>query len=390
MTKPKGAVRPAKPRADFPLTPHPAGQWVKRIHGKLYSFGAWADPEAALSEYHRVRESLDGVADPDGGKVTTRRLVQDFLKAKRQLVDQGDLAMKTWTDYQAAGKRLVAFFGPAREVASLRPADFDRYRKSFPADWGAVRINNEIVRVSPMLRFAFATGAVDKPLQLGITFRRVSQKKVRAERAGKPQKFFEAAEVHSLLAHAGIQMKAMILLGVNCGYGNSDCGRLTRDMLDLESGWLSDHRHKTGILRAAQLWPETIDALAAVLAVERQRIPREYADRVFLTRYRKPWWVDGASGDPISKEFTKLRTAAGVFRKRVGFYSLRHVTQTIGERAAGSDPVAVRILMGHVDSSISAAYREGYDREPVKLICEHLRQWWLAGKPKSDNQKQAS
>lgn len=391
MTKPKGAIKPEKPRPDFPLTAHPAGQWVKKIHGKLYRFGPWADPEGALSEYRRRREQLEGGADHDPGKLTVRRLCQEFLKSRRQSVDQRELSEKTWRDYQSAGKRMVAFFGPSRTVASLHPKDFSRYRASFPADWGSVRINNEIARASAILRFAHRNGLTIAPIQTGDGFRRASQKKVRAERAAKPAKFFEASEVHALLGHASDQMRAMILLGINCGYGNADCGRLTRDMLDLESGWLTSHRHKTGILRAAQLWPETIEALQAVLAVERKRIPIEHANLVFLTRCRKPWWVEGASGDPISKEFTKLREAAGVFRKQVGFYSLRHVTQTIGEQAPGQrDGVAIKIVMGHIDNSISAEYREDYDREPIKAICEHLRKWFLAGKPQKDAQKQAS
>lgn len=391
MTKPKDAEKPAKPRPDFPLTAHPAGQWVKKINGKLYRFGPWADPEGALSEYRRRREQLEGGADHDPGKLTIRRLCQDFLVSRRQAVDRRELSEKTWRDYQSAGKRLVAFFGPSRTVASLHPKDFSRYRGSFPADWGSVRTNNEIARASAILRFAHRNGLATAPIQTGDGFRRASQKKVRAERAAKPAKFFDACEIHAMLDHASPQLRAMILLGINAGYGNADCGRLTRDMLDLGSGWLVSHRQKTGIFRAAQLWPETIEALRVVLDTKRNRIPIEHADLVFLTRCRKPWWVEGASGDPISKEFAKLRQAAGVFRKYVGFYSLRHITQTIGEQAAGHrEGVAIKILMGHIDNSISAEYREDYDRGPIKAICEHLRQWWLAGKPEKGSQKQAS
>ena len=41
-------------------------------------------------------------------------------------------------------------------------------------------------------------------------------------------KMFEAAEIRSLLEAAPTQLRAMILLGINCGFGNNDCGTLPK------------------------------------------------------------------------------------------------------------------------------------------------------------------
>ena len=50
--------KPAKPRASFPLTAHPNGQWCKKIRGKVHFFGVWSDPDAALAAYLRVAADL--------------------------------------------------------------------------------------------------------------------------------------------------------------------------------------------------------------------------------------------------------------------------------------------------------------------------------------------
>lgn len=386
MTKPKNEQKPSKPTPDFPLSAHACGQWCKRINGKLRFFGPWRDPKGALQEYQRQRDALAGGTSEREGKLTVRRLCNKFLHSKRHLVDQGDLSEKTWNDYEAASKRLIKFLGPARSVQSLKAMDFERYRRSFPKEWGAVRTNNEIIRISAIINYAFRNGDVDKPIALGVVFRRVPVKRVRQERAAKPEKFFTASEIHRLLDHAGDQMRAMILLGINCGYGNADCGRLTRDMLDLQGGWLSEPRHKTGVWRSSKLWPETIESLNVVLEKRHKFMPEEVADLVFVTRHKRPWWVEGNSWDAISKEFTKIRKAARLFRRGVGFYSLRHVTQTIGEQTPDlRDPIAIKVVMGHADNSISAQYREDYDREPIEAISDYLRSWFLAGKARNES-----
>ena len=41
-------VRPSKPYPEFPLTPHPAGYWCKKIRGKVHYFGPWGDPDGAM------------------------------------------------------------------------------------------------------------------------------------------------------------------------------------------------------------------------------------------------------------------------------------------------------------------------------------------------------
>ena len=79
-----------------------------------------------------------------------------------------------------------------------------------------------------------------------------------ARRNGKPNKPYpdvEAAELRKALGAAGVQLKAMILLGINCGFGNADCGRLPVAALDLDRGWVNypaPRQARRGAVRCAR------------------------------------------------------------------------------------------------------------------------------------------
>ncbi len=70
-----------------------------------------------------------------------------------------------------------------------------------------------------------------------------------------------AVQIRSLIAKADSYLKPCILLGINAGYGNTDCAELTKSVVDLESEWLEFPRPKTGVRGASKLWPETLAAL---------------------------------------------------------------------------------------------------------------------------------
>ena len=67
-----------------------------------------------------------------------------------------------------------------------------------------------------------------------------------------------------------------ILLGVNCGFGNTDVASLPIDAVDLDGGWIDFPRPKTEIPRRVPLWPETIEAIREALKQRPQ--PKEAAE----------------------------------------------------------------------------------------------------------------
>jgi integrase len=166
----------------------------------------------------------------------------------------------------------------------------------------------------------------------------------------------------------------MILLGVNCGLGNADCGSLPIKAVDLDNAWLTFPRVKTGIKRRSKLWPETVLAIREYLKVRREPNDQENAGLLFVTTYGNPWHVDGSKGRPITAEFRKLLGKLNLYREGLSFYSLRHCVQTLGDELTG-DFLAVTHVMGHADSSISDHYRERMHDGRLVAVSDAIRGW---------------
>jgi integrase len=141
--------------------------------------------------------------------------------------------------------------------------------------------------------------------------------------------------------------------------------------LDLDGGWISYARPKTGIARRCPLWPETIAALREWLQ-ERPAPKVEEHETLVFTTIRGASWGKEIADNPISKETRKLLDKLEINGHR-NFYCLRHTFQTIGDDAR--DFLAVRHIMGHADSDISSAYRERVSDERLRAITNHVHSW---------------
>jgi integrase len=135
----------------------------------------------------------------------------------------------------------------------------------------------------------------------------------------------------------------MVLLGLNAGLSNADVGRLPRDALDLDGGWLTFPRPKTGIARRAALWPETVAAVRAALAKGPDPNDPGDAGLAFITKHGTAWDKD-TRAHRVSAEFAKLLRKVGINGGRK-FYSLRHTYRTAADGA--KDQPAAGLTMGH-------------------------------------------
>jgi integrase len=166
----------------------------------------------------------------------------------------------------------------------------------------------------------------------------------------------------------------MILLGINCAFGNTDVATLPLTALDLEKGWVNFPRPKTGVPRHSPLWPETVAAIRDVLAHRPE--PKDPADAglVFLTRRGTTWVRASGRGNALANAIGTVLCKLGINGRRgLGFYTLRHVYATVAGEA--KDPVAVDHIMGHVAADMGARYREKIGDERLKAVSNYVRTW---------------
>jgi len=180
---------------------------------------------------------------------------------------------------------------------------------------------------------------------------------------------FKSEHITRLLSVADVKMRAMIWLGLNCGFGCTDCSELKWSDLDIVSARVKLARKKTGISRDLQLWPETVSAL--------EKVPRT-GKLVFYTSRGNPYIQtllktdDNGNGkyttlNAITTKFSRLIRKSGLdVSQGTGFYSLRRTAATIAARSG--DPFAVQRLLSHADLQMAPRYVQDVSQQTDRVI----------------------
>lgn len=305
---------------------------------------------------------------------------------------------------------MIEHFGRERLVSDLRPDDFAGYRKKLVERFGVVSLKNEINRCTILFNHAHNNQLIDKPVSYGSKFDRPSSKALQKDRNEAGAKLFERTEVLAILDAADVQMRAMILLGLNGALGNSDIANLRES--HIVGGWLDYPRVKTETPRRIPLWQETRDAIQAALAIRPDSADPSAKGRVFLTRQGRPWvrvkpkakaeqqteqTTDGAKPeagpevsvpvDVLSQAFGKILHKLAINGRRgLGFYCLRHCFETYAGES--KDQVAVDAVMGHVDSSMAANYRHGISDGRLRAVVGVVRDWLFTDSPSPEGKQE--
>ncbi len=407
--------RPGKPYPDFPLTPHPSGAWQKKILGRIHYFARWGRIvngkmtrvegdgwKEALELYKAQADDLHAGRTPrvnrtgDGLKLS--ELCNRFLTAKLRRMERGKITARTYTECRGTTDLLIAQFGKDRLVDDIVAEDFEVLLATMAKRWGPVRLGNAITNVKSVFNYGYKNGHVehDPAKRYGTEFVKPDKRELRKHRAKNGERMLEATELRRILdalegkevetgrtdketgkpetviLKANPALRAMILLGVNCGFGNHDCAMLPLTALDLDGGWVNFPRPKTEIRRRCPLWAETVTALRAVIAGHPEPEDESAAKLVFITTRGRPWLSRGIA-NPVSVAARDAMKAVGIHRDGIGFYTLRHVFRTIGDAAL--DLVAIRRIMGHTVGGMDEVYTERIDDARLIAVTDHVRKW---------------
>lgn len=386
--KPLGP-KPEKP-AGSPLTVNPCGYYSKKIRGKVYYFGSWADGyDAALAKWNEQKDDLEAgrtpKADLPAMAGTVKELLNHYLNHKRRAAEDGDITWRTLEDCKAICTFIAKHIDRARLVADLNADDFTHLRKKLLAQHrddkakSLTVLGNQIGRIKQVFNFGVKDGKIARAPVYGAAFVKPAASKVAKQKQQEVdeegERTFTREEILAMLLFASGPLESMILLAANAGLGNSDLGQLRMTHLDLERGWLDYPRPKTAQKRKAWLWPETVAAIKDWLAI--RPAPKDPAhDRlVFITKPGLPWHKAKTAENPLSSEFKKLTDSIGINGGR-NFYTLRRTFRT--QAGEAKDPEAACFAMGHTLGGMSAVYVKGVSEERLQAVAETVRRWLFA------------
>ena len=255
----------------------------------------------------------------------------------------------------------------AQGAAQLTAAHLEAYRQSLAEDTsiGIRSANHCIDYVRMLLLWGSRVHGIPHPPLAAISkfSKRQNTKKDHGRRHDRTPLSWD--DLEKLLAVADITDSALIMLALNCGFGNTDIGTLKLEEVHLDAGTISHPRPKTGVERDFILWPETVQVLREYLDRHRGEPRFKDSDKLFfVSRKGRPlcWQELKEDGkvrrsDAIKLRFERLCQRAGVERKYgVGFYIIRHTYATmIG--SSSKDFREVQAALGQVTIQQQEVYR---------------------------------
>ncbi|MHC4114684.1 MAG: tyrosine-type recombinase/integrase [Planctomycetota bacterium] len=360
MKTPKRKTRSDK----FPLTLHPTGQYCKKIKGKIHYFGS--NKQKALQKYldqatwlHGTQKDMQKLKDEN---MTLKQLCDMYLKYQHSKLQASNLTANHYNEQVGSLKKLMVFLDQNITINKISTMDLQNYKRKIQKSHVSIsRLNLHISIMKALFHWARKNDILEHIPNIDAVSR---------EKIVHNEKFiFNHEQIGKLLNTADAKMKAMIWLGLNCGFGCTDCSDLKWTDLDLVNARVKLPRKKTGILRDLPLWPETIEAL--------KKVPKTGV-LVFYTSRKNSFVHTIVKTDSNgNRKYSTQNTITTKFSRLIkksrlkvpngtGFYTLRRTAATIA--AQSGDPFAVQRLLGHADLQMATRYVQDVSKQTDRVI----------------------
>jgi len=192
----------------------------------------WNRKKQALERYLAQATYLHGaqslIQKASNGKMTLKQLCDLYLQYQHSRVLAGNLTPKHYNDQIGSLHRLMSFLGQGCKIESISTLDLQNYKRKLQSSYASVdRQNLHISVMKSMFHWARRNDVLETIPNIDA----ISKGKV----VHKEMYTFDSQQIRKLLSAADIKMKAMIWLGLNCGFGCTDCGKLKWKDLDFEN-----------------------------------------------------------------------------------------------------------------------------------------------------------
>ncbi|OHB60471.1 MAG: hypothetical protein A2Y12_15340 [Planctomycetes bacterium GWF2_42_9] len=220
----------------------------------MYYFGS--DKKEALQKYLNQAAYLHGNQE-DVQSMTIKQLCDMYLKYQFAKVQANDLTAAHHNEQIASLNKLINFLRQGEKISAISTLDLQNYKRMLQKSAISVyRLNLHISILKALFHWARKNDILVNIPNIDA----VSRGKI----IHKGKFIFSSEQISKLLSLADIKMKAMIWLGLNCGFGCTDCAELKWTDVDFTNARVKLPRRKTGIFRNLPLWPETVAALKNV------------------------------------------------------------------------------------------------------------------------------
>ena len=396
--------KPRNPKTK-PYFPHDSGYWAAKIGGRLKYLARWATPLADLDRIYQEKwkEAEEAAAKDEpvlANQITVKQVANLYVNAKCEEAEAGDISWLTWRNYRNELEWFTKRDG-SRPVSSLDPTDFAAMNKDLKSEYLYKDHERRVATLRMAIQWAYDNGYLDVVPRYGTQFRAPGKRVYRKERAEKVDKLFSASELRKLIEAADDRMKAMLLLGINCAYLQSDlaalpirfrAAKVQKQKMDLTADipYIRFDRPKTGERRKCVLWPETVNALKTVIGDRTEGL-------VFLTRMGLPLVhihhdkddqgrvLKATHCDAVGKPFRELCVRAGCHVEGRGFSALRSTLETRAWQIEGLDAAkfaAIHWIMGHnlqgpEISKMADVYAQDIEVATLRHVTDPIRDWFL-------------